>query len=164
MAYFYNLKMEKALSSEVSKYTSSQITQCMSRSFSRTFSYSLTPWSRVLLEKLTGSQLAKKFPAFLKPKCSLPHLQVPATCPYPGPDRSSPCPTSHFLKIHLIIILPYMSRSPKWSLSLRFPHQNLMHTSPFLHTCCMSSISNISRFDHPNKVWRGVQIIKLLIM
>ena len=26
--------------------------------------YLLTPWSTVLLEKLTGSQLAKKFPAF----------------------------------------------------------------------------------------------------
>jgi len=28
------------------------------------FHYLLTPWSRVLLEKLTGSQLVKKFPAF----------------------------------------------------------------------------------------------------
>jgi hypothetical protein len=26
--------------------------------------YLLTPWSRVLLEKLTGSQLLKKYPAF----------------------------------------------------------------------------------------------------
>jgi len=26
--------------------------------------HSLTPWSRVLLEKLTGFQLVKKFPAF----------------------------------------------------------------------------------------------------
>jgi len=26
--------------------------------------YLRTPWSRVLLEKLTGSQLVKKFPAF----------------------------------------------------------------------------------------------------
>jgi hypothetical protein len=26
--------------------------------------YSLTPWNIVLLEKLTGPQLAKKFPAF----------------------------------------------------------------------------------------------------
>jgi hypothetical protein len=26
--------------------------------------YSLTPWSRVLLEKLTGPQLVKKFPTF----------------------------------------------------------------------------------------------------
>jgi hypothetical protein len=28
------------------------------------FTYLLTPWSRVPLEKLTGSQLVKKFPAF----------------------------------------------------------------------------------------------------
>ena len=28
------------------------------------FTYLLTPWSRVLLEKLTGLQLVKKFPAF----------------------------------------------------------------------------------------------------
>ena len=28
------------------------------------FTYLRTPWSRVLLEKLTGSQLVKKFPAF----------------------------------------------------------------------------------------------------
>jgi len=26
--------------------------------------YLITPWGRVLLEKLTGSQLVKKFPAF----------------------------------------------------------------------------------------------------
>jgi 1,4-dihydroxy-2-naphthoate octaprenyltransferase len=30
------------------------------------FTYLLTPWSRVLLEKLTGSQLVKKFPAFCR--------------------------------------------------------------------------------------------------
>ena len=29
-----------------------------------TIYYVLTPWSRVLLEKLTGFQLVKKFPAF----------------------------------------------------------------------------------------------------
>jgi len=28
------------------------------------FTYLLTPWSRVLLMKLTGFQLVKKFPAF----------------------------------------------------------------------------------------------------
>ena len=32
-------------------------------------------------------------------------------------------PTSYFLKIHLNII----PSSPKWPLSLRFPHQNLLH-------------------------------------
>jgi len=45
----------------------------------------LTMWSRVLLGKLTDSQLVKKFP-----EGSLPHFQLPATCPYPEPDQSSP--------------------------------------------------------------------------
>ena len=53
--------------------------------------YLLIPWSRVLLEKLTGSNLIKKFPSFYGSRGSLLHLQVPVTCPYPEPDRSSPC-------------------------------------------------------------------------
>jgi len=38
------------------------------------------------------SQLVKKFPAFYGIEGSLPHSQVPATCPYPEPARSSPYP------------------------------------------------------------------------
>ena len=38
----------------------------------------------------------------MEPEGSLPHLQVPASCPSPKPDQSSPCPPSHFLKNHLI--------------------------------------------------------------
>jgi len=29
----------------------------------------------------------------MEPEGLLPHLQVPATCPYPEPAQSSPCPT-----------------------------------------------------------------------
>jgi hypothetical protein len=39
----------------------------------KTITYLLTPWSRVHLEKLTGFQLVKKFPAFMEPEGSLLH-------------------------------------------------------------------------------------------
>jgi len=59
-------------------------------------------------------------------------------------------PTSYFLKIHLNIILPSTSGSPKWSLSLRFSHQNPVYVSPLPHTRYMPSSSHSSRFYHPN--------------
>jgi hypothetical protein len=45
---------------------------------------------------------------------SLPHSQVPATCPYPEPALSSPYPHIPLPKIHLNIILHSIPRSPKW--------------------------------------------------
>jgi len=42
-------------------------------------------------------------------------------------------PTSHFLKMHPNINLPSMSGSPKWSLSLRFPHYKPVYASPLTH-------------------------------
>ena len=41
----------------------------------------------VLLEKLPGSKLVKKFLGLYGTRSSLPYLQVPATCPYPQPDQ-----------------------------------------------------------------------------
>ena len=84
----------------------------------------------------------------MEPEGSLPHSQEPATCPYPEPARSIPYPPKyHFLKIHLNIILPSTSGSPKWSLSLRFPHRNPICTShlpPFvLHVPTVSFIFDL---------------------
>ena len=62
-------------------------------------------------------------------------------------------PPSHFLKIHFDIIIPSMPWSPKWSLSLMFPHQNPVCTSPDLHMYYMPHPSHSSRFGHPNNIW-----------
>ena len=100
--------------------------------------YLLTPWSRLLLEKLTGFAANQEIPRILwSPKVHYrTHKRPP---PVPILSQLHPVPTtpSHFLKTHLNIILPSTSWSPQWSLSVRFHHQNLVHTSPFLHTCHM---------------------------
>ena len=58
-------------------------------------------------------------------------------CPPPVPILSqldpAHTPSSHFLKIHLNIILPSTPGSPKWSLFYRFPDQNSVYASPLPH-------------------------------
>ena len=93
----------------------------------------------------------------MEPEGSLPHSQVPATCPYPEPARSSPHSYIPLLKIHLNIILPSKPVSPKWSLSFRFPHQNPVYASPVSYTHYMPRPSH-SRFYHLNNIGSGVQI------
>ena len=57
----------------------------------RTDTHLLTPWSRVLLEKLTGFAANQEIPRILwNTEGSLTHSQVSATCLYSEPVRSSP--------------------------------------------------------------------------
>jgi hypothetical protein len=113
---------------------------------------------------------ANRFSASQGNSCILRNPQVHYRihkCPPPLPNLSQINPvhasTSHFLKIHLNIIFPSMFRSSKWSISLMFPHQNPVYISPLAQTCYMPRPSHSSRFDHPNNIGWGVQIIKLLI-
>jgi hypothetical protein len=52
--------------------------------------YLLTPWSRVLLEKLTVNfAVSQEIPPFMELEIFSPYPQVPATCLYPEPTPSS---------------------------------------------------------------------------
>ena len=108
--------------------------------------YSLTPWCRVLLEKLTGLQLVKKFPAFHETRKFITALSILSQ---PNPVH---IPTSQLLEIHSNIIHPSTPRSPQWSPPLRFPQQDPKHPPLLTHTRHMPSPSHSSRFYHPHNI------------
>ena len=70
----------------------------------------------------------------------------PPPVPILGQPNPVHIPTSHLLGIHPNIIHPSTPRSPQWSLSLRFPHQDPIHPSLLTHTCHMLSPSHLIDF------------------
>jgi len=61
----------------------------------RNLTNKLSPWSKVLLEKLTVTQ-SRNSPLFMEPEGSLLCSQGPTTGPYPEPDESNPEPPTLF--------------------------------------------------------------------
>ena len=84
---------------------------------------------------------------------SLSHSQQSATCPYPEPDQSSPCPIS-WRSISILSSYP-QPVSSEWSPSLGSPHQNFVCTYPVPHAYYMPRPFHSSWFDHPNNLVRS---------
>jgi hypothetical protein len=70
---------------------------------------------------------------------------------------------SYLFKIPCII-LPSTLRSFKYSLSFIFLHQNPVCISFLSHACRMTRVFDHPRFDNPNNIWRGIRIMRFLIV
>ena len=104
------------------------------------YAYLLTPWCRALLEKLTGLQLVKKFPAFYGTRrvitalTSVRHLSLSCASPI---QSTYPHPTSWrsilILSTHLRVGLPnglFPSGFPTKTLYAPTPHPYTPHAQP----------------------------------
>ena len=116
--------------------------------------YLLSPRCRVLLEKLTGLQLVKQFPAFYRTRRFITAHKPSPPVPILGQPNPVHIHSSHHLEIHPNIIPPSMPRSPQWSPSLRFPHQDLIHSPFLIHKRHMPSPS---RLDSTHELKRHLQ-------
>ena len=83
---------------------------------------------------------------------SIPHSQVPATCPYPEPVRSSPYPHNQHSQESPLYFPPiYVCVSQV--AAFKFPHQNPVYASPLPHTRYMPYRSYSCRFLSPERYW-----------
>ena len=97
--------------------------------------YLLILWCRVLLEKLTGLQASQETPRISRnPKVHYRTHKRLSPVSILGQPNTVLIPTSHLLEIHPYIIHPSKPRSPQWSPSLRFPHQDPIHPPLLTHT------------------------------
>ena len=99
--------------------------------------YLLTPWCSPSWEA-NWFAASQEIPRISRnPKVHYRTHKLPPPVSILGQPSPVHIPTSHPLEIHLNIIHPSTPRSPQWSPSLRFPHQNPIHrlSSPIHATC-----------------------------
>ena len=96
----------------------------------------------------------------MEPESSLPYSQAPATCPN---SIQSPQPLLTSSRSILILSSHLCLGLPNGLFPSRFPHQNLVHASPFLHTCHMPRPSHCSRFYQKGILYHGKLWVYIII-
>jgi len=86
-----------------------------------------SPWSRVLLEKLPGSQLVKKFPAFYGNRRVINVFKKVRHLSLSWARTVLSMLLTHFLEIDFDIIFPSTPKSSKWSRYLGFQPKSCIH-------------------------------------
>jgi hypothetical protein len=77
------------------------------------------------------------------------------------PVHSTP---SYFSTIHFNISLSPIFRSFYWYLSFWISYQSTLCVLILPHSCYMPCPSHPPLLDHSNYIWRGIQVMNLLIM
>jgi hypothetical protein len=102
-------------------------------------------------EKLTGSQLVTNFTELYGIRRFITAFTCAHNLSLSWDSSIQSMPPTHFLKIHLNIILPFITPgSSKWPLSIRVPHQN---TLPLLLFPYILHLLSIHLFSSWSPAW-----------
>jgi hypothetical protein len=126
--------------------------------------YLLTPWCRLLFEKLIVTQLVKKFPAFYGTRRFIIVFREARHWIVSWASWIHFAPSTCLPEVHLNVILPPTPRSSQWSLTSGPHNQNPINTSPLPHACHMSCPPHPPSFNHPNNIRRRIQAVKFITM
>jgi hypothetical protein len=115
------------------------------------FTYSLTPWTSILLEKLTGSQLVKKCPVFYGTQrfisifTSAHHLSLSCARHYPYRDKIGQIPLEcqEVTQQHFIAVRMWASTAPA----------DEVQRGDIAHAKHCKVLNQINRFTETSRAW-----------
>jgi hypothetical protein len=99
----------------------------------------------------------------MEPEGSSQYSQKPAIGPYPEPDKPNPHLKTLFPENTINIILSSTLGPSEWSLPFRLFRQNSVLLISRMPQACYMPRTSPHWFDHPNIIWRTVQLMNILM-